>query len=309
MNPFRTLADLALELRKEVLHRYATDDPYTQEEAISVDSRLKTLAADCRVAARRMGCAGGEQAIDTLFQATVDLFNAPAQLRDPYSRANHLTATLPPISKLADDWEAELRRDRPTTETAGTPAGGGDGPSMSLRRVGKAWRLRYQGETADFSVGDNQFLGWLAKLLSKPNHPWTVAELLGDPDGKLKADASLGGEWAKDKKTLRAIYERIEDINAITEETGGTEALEQEKQQLLREVEGHSATERMEAGVGKVYNNITTQKRQFLKKLAKDMPQLTALLKACIIPSGGDYTLSYRPPAGTPGWHIENPPA
>jgi hypothetical protein len=126
MNPFRSLVDLALELRKEILYRYVTDNPPTQEEAAATGARLRALAADCRVAARRMGCGGGEKAIDTLLQTTVELFNAPAQLRDPFSRANCLAAAVPPVSKLVDDYEAELRRDRPTTVAAGGP---GQGPA------------------------------------------------------------------------------------------------------------------------------------------------------------------------------------
>jgi hypothetical protein len=256
-----------------------------------------------------MGCDGGEKAVDALVQAAVDLFNAPAQLRDPYSRANYLDAAIPPVSKLADDWEADLRQRRLTPETAGTQVGGDDGPGISLRRVGKVWHLRYQGERADFPVGGSKFLGWLAKLLSKPGHAWTVAELLGDPDGKLKSDASLGGEPISDKEGLQAIWERIQEIDAITEETGGSEKLENERGELLRRVETHSAKGRMKASVSKAYNNITTLKRQFLQKLRVEMPRLAAHLKACIIPSGNDYTISYRPPAGSSHWDIDNPTA
>jgi hypothetical protein len=127
MNPFRSLVDLVLELRKQVLHRYATDNPPTQEEAAATDARLREVAADCRVAARRMGCDGGERAVDALVQAAVDalvhaaveLFNAPAQWRDPYSRANHLDTAIPVVTNLADDWEAALRQGVITTGSAG----------------------------------------------------------------------------------------------------------------------------------------------------------------------------------------------
>jgi hypothetical protein len=49
----------------------------------------------------------------------VELFNAPAQWRDPYSRANHLDAAIPAVTKLADDWEAALRQGVITTGSAG----------------------------------------------------------------------------------------------------------------------------------------------------------------------------------------------
>ena len=54
MNPFRSFVDLALDLRKQVLYRYATGDSYTPEETTVLATRLKALVADCRVAARRM---------------------------------------------------------------------------------------------------------------------------------------------------------------------------------------------------------------------------------------------------------------
>jgi hypothetical protein len=179
----------------------------------------------------------------------------------------------------------------------------------SLRRVGEVWHLRYQGESADFPVRGNQFLGWLAKLLEKPDYAWTVAELRGDPEGKVKADARLGGEYEKDEEGLRKIYERIQDINDITERTGGSDRLEDEKGELLRQVETHSAKGRIESSVGNAYNNITTQKRQFLKKLKGQMPQLAAHLRSCITQFAEDFTISYRPPAGTPRWQVENPSA
>jgi hypothetical protein len=193
--------------------------------------------------------------------------------------------------------------------TAATPEGGGHRPDMSLRRVGEVWHLCYQGENADFPVKGNQFLGWLAKLLAKPGQAWTVAELRGDPEGKLKADALLGSEHAKDKDGLRKIYDRIQEINHITEQTGGSDRLEDEKEELLRQVEKFSAKRRIESSVGKAYHNITTQKRQFLTKLEKQMPQLAAHLRACITQFKEHYTVSYQPAAGTPRWHIENPSA
>jgi hypothetical protein len=177
----------------------------------------------------------------------------------------------------------------------------------SLRRVGKIWHLRYHGEKADFPVDGNKFLGWLAKLLRKPDYAWTVAELLGDPEAKLKADASLSRERVTDAEGLKTIWKEIQDIDAMIEETGSTEALEDKKAELLKHVEQHSARRRMGSAVAKDYNNIGTQKRQFLKKLKAHMPQLAAHLEASIIPSGKDFTIAYRPPNGSPPWHVDIP--
>jgi hypothetical protein len=190
-------------------------------------------------------------------------------------------------------------------------AGGPQEPKslMSLCRVGQVWHLRYHNEKADFPVDGNKFLGWLAKLLAKRAYAWTVAELLGDPEGKLKADASLRGERVTDADGLRKIRNRLEDIDAMIATTGGSEAPEAEKAQLLKQVEHWSKQRRINSPVARAYNNIGTQKRQFILKLKDNMPQLAAHLKAAIVLSGEDFTVAYRPLAGSPAWHIENPTA
>jgi hypothetical protein len=173
MNPFRAFVDLALELRKRILLRYATGNPYTQEEAAALAARLKALAADCRVAARRMGCAGGEGAVDTLLHAVVELFNAPARQREPYSRANNLAAAVPPVARLADDFDAESRS-RGTqeatapvigtlAEAAGASEGGGGGrpadplPGNQGKKVNARMLEKMQKDAAD---GSKECYGW-----------------------------------------------------------------------------------------------------------------------------------------------------
>jgi hypothetical protein len=216
------------------------------------------------------------------------------------------------VPKPVHDPDARL-----VTDLAANPAiVGADG--MFLRRVGKVWHLGYQGERGDFPVHGNKFLGQLAKLLAKPNYAWTVAELRGDPDDKLKADAWMGVERASDMEALRAIHKEIQNIDAIVAETGSTEVLENKKEKLLRQVKGHSAKKRLGSSVRKAYNNVAAQKSLFLKKLEgkvlkklegkADMPQLAAHLRACIKSSGSDFTISYRPPAGMARWVVENPP-
>jgi hypothetical protein len=180
---------------------------------------------------------------------------------------------------------------------------------MSLRRVGEVWHLRYLGEKANFAVKDCRFLGWLAKLLARPDHDWTMAELHGDPEGKLRADGLLGGMSAQTVEALHEIHKRITDIDHLQSQGLGTEALEKEKDELLEQVRGYQRDERSPSGIEDVYNNVTTQKRQFLTKLKKDMgmPRLAAHLRGSLLPSKEGYTIAYRPPAGTPRWHVENP--
>jgi hypothetical protein len=204
MNPFRSLADFALELRKQILHRYATGDPYTQEEAAAVAARLRALAADCRVAARGMGCGGGEEAVDALLQATEDLFNAPAQLSEPYSRANNLDATVHPVAKLADDYEAWLRAARQGTQghesseqAAGTPKLSRPAPGNAVEallsdeahQILEVARSRRSADDKmrEICAIDRRFLGY-------DSPQW--AELLGVSDAAIRKTAF----WVRDRQ-------------------------------------------------------------------------------------------------------------
>jgi hypothetical protein len=173
--------------------------------------------------------------------------------------------------------------------------------------VGEIWCLRYHDEINNFPVKGNQFIRWLAKLLEQRNCPLTVAELYGDPGGKLAADASLGGEDTQDRESLQATYKRMEDIQTIIADTGGSEELEAELEELVRQV--GKSSERMKTGIGRAYHNIATQKRMFLQKIQEQMPELRAHLRTYIHQEPSGYTFCYRPPDGTLRWQIEIPPA
>jgi hypothetical protein len=146
MNPFLRFIELSRDLRAQILFRYATWNRYTPEEAAAVDRRLKEVAADCRTAARRMGCPGGVPAVDALLDAVVQLFHATGEQWDPYSRANKLDAALPAVTQLSDDYAAELRFRQgagsllgPSTETTAGGSASGDGgrPDDQLPREGE----------------------------------------------------------------------------------------------------------------------------------------------------------------------------
>src|SRR5262249_12684962 len=77
-------------------------------------------------------------------------------------------------------------------------------------------------------------LRWLAKLLLAPNRLFTVAEMLGDPEGRLTGDALLGGELETDREGAREIGKRLVEIEATIAETGGGETPEAEKAGQLR---------------------------------------------------------------------------
>jgi CheY-like chemotaxis protein len=177
----------------------------------------------------------------------------------------------------------------------------GEPQGNSIRLRGDVWHLSYHGESGDYPRRGNQSLAWLYKLLAAPNKLFTVAELQGDPDSKLDADARIGAERRTDDAGIKSIQKRLEEIEEITEQTGGSETLENEKTQLLDQL--HEALGRIDSPLKKAHRNIAVQIRAFRDKLAKgSMPNLAAHLRAAL---KLDFPyIAYYPPAGAPAWQI-----
>jgi len=173
----------------------------------------------------------------------------------------------------------------------------------SIRLVTEVWHLCYGTETGEYPKKGHGCMEWLAKLLGAPNRSLSVAELRGDPEGRLAADALLVGELETDRDGVKAIKKRLKEIEDITEETGGSEALENEKARLLHQLEDAGDCKQITNRLRKTHHNMATQIRRLRdKKLVKNMPNLAAHLKATLkfdIPDFG-----YYPPHGTPSWKI-----
>jgi len=161
------------------------------------------------------------------------------------------------------------------------------------------WHVRYPGEAHNYLARGNQAIAWLAKLLATPNRLFTVADLRGDPEGKLAADAMLGAEPEQVRREIEGIKKQLDDIATITEDTGGSDATENEKANLLNRLKV-LRTNRLDAQLRKDHANIATQLRKLRGKLMDDMPQLAAHLKASLkleYPEVG-----YCPAAPSPSW-------
>lgn len=165
------------------------------------------------------------------------------------------------------------------------------------------WRLRYHNESGDFPRKGNQSLAWLHALLAAPNKLFTVADLQGDSDGKLAADALIGDEWEMDSAGVKKIKERLEEIEDIVEKTGGSESVENEKADLLHRLQQARRGKKMDSPLKAAHRNIAVQLRTLRDtKLAKGMPQLAAHLRAAL-KLNFPY-IGYYPSPGTPAWQI-----
>jgi hypothetical protein len=172
-----------------------------------------------------------------------------------------------------------------------------------VKREGEVWRLQYKGESASYPTRGNKCIAWLARLLAAPNRALTVADLQGDPDRKLAADARIGSERETDPQGVAAIKSRIEEIDDITSETGGSEGLEEEKAQLLVALERTPGAKSLASQLKRAHANMATQLRNLRRdKLTRDMPQFAAHLVASLkmdLPEFG-----YYPPHPAPTWHF-----
>jgi hypothetical protein len=147
----------------------------------------------------------------------------------------------------------------------------------SIQPVGKMWELRYGGERGQY--GD-KCIRWLCTILCHPNRSLTVAEVIGDPEGRLAGDAQLFGERTCDTEGIQNIKRHLEEIEDICTTTGGSPSLDEKKAELLRQLE--AANQQIKSPLRAAHHNIASQIRTFRRKLTKRMPELSAHLKAAL---------------------------
>jgi hypothetical protein len=175
-------------------------------------------------------------------------------------------------------------------------------PVNRIQREGGMWHLRYQDESGDYPVRGNQSISWLAKLLAAPNRRLAVADLRGDPECMLAADAMLGTEPEMDPEGMALIRRRLQEIADITAETGGSESFQEEESRLLERLKQSPGAGVLKSQLRRDHANIATQLRNLRRKLKSDMPNLAAHLKAYLKLEFPEF--GYYPAHPSPDWHI-----
>jgi hypothetical protein len=184
-----------------------------------------------------------------------------------------------------------------------TPSG--DGASErpagnSIRLVAEVWQISYGAERGHYASKDNRCIGWLARLLAAPGRAFTVADLRGDPECKIKADSLMGVEFQGDLTLLRNLDKELQDIDAIGEESNWPDHLVDKKNDLLRRVGEIKSGKRMNSTLRDEHHNIATQLRAFIRKLTNSMPALASHLKTALRMNLPHFR--YDPPADTVAW-------
>jgi hypothetical protein len=189
------------------------------------------------------------------------------------------------------------------------PAEAVQGPALVWE--GGMWTFTFDTVTRHYPVTGNKCILWLAKLLAKPNEMLSVPDLYGDEEGKLAGDAKLTGQNETDLESLRKIHDRLRDIESIAEDTGGpSEALAEEKANLLKRVRYWDRQGRFPSALIRAYNNIRGQLRTFVRDTLSPegmMPALADHLKVHL-----QYQrpfIGYCPRPGTPRWILKFPHA
>jgi hypothetical protein len=177
-----------------------------------------------------------------------------------------------------------------------------DEAEYSARLTAEIWHLRYCDETGDYPIKGNQAIGWLVKLLAAPNRQLTVANLRGDPEDKLAADALLGGQPKMGSPEIKDIKKQLAEIDSLAETTGSTESLEERRAALLSQLKGPTG-QVLASQIKSDHRNIATQPRTLMReKLKRDMPQLAAHLKASLKLDCPEF--GYYPPSPPPAWQF-----
>jgi hypothetical protein len=299
--------------------------PQLAESLFPTGGLLKTFTAATRPAPAAFGGRASENAhIAAESFASCVLFIVESELRWPDANAIERirrlrTELLREAGSVGDGEVSRLRAELDLERTQAVRAaldfgepppgadqegrgGGSEQVENSIRRQAKVWHLRYQGESGDYPSQGNKCLGWIAALVAKPNRSFPVAELVGDPEGKLAAGSRFAGEAETAPDGIRAMKARLDDVESYLE-LGGTEELAQEKAELLERIKRAEMGRVLSQGspVKRAHHNISSQIRNFVsKKLAKDMPRLAAHLKASLKLEFPD--IAYYPPATTPPW-------
>jgi CheY-like chemotaxis protein len=257
--------------------------------------------------------AGSVELLKDLVPAVDETVNGEAEIVDLISRTVKLALKLgktAPYLRWQLDWELRIQvsalvNHDPERVRQLLGEGAADPQAEnSICLQGDIWHLRFHGESGDYPRRGNQSLAWLHKLLAAPNKLFTVADLQGDPDMKLAADAEIGADYQTDDAGVNRIKDRLEEIAEITEKTGGSEFLEDEKAILLKQLRDAMRGKKMDSPLRAAHRNIAVQLRTLRdNKLAKgNMPRLAAHLRAALkleFPYIG-----YYPPPGTLSWQI-----
>lgn len=151
-----------------------------------------------------------------------------------------------------------------------------------LRLTGEVWELGYADERGKFPANGHKAIGWLARLLASPNRSLSVPDVLGDPDGKLAADAKLRDECLTDGDGIQAIKKRVREIDDLREITGGSDETDEEYADLLRQLDAADRDKKITSSLRKEHHRIEQRIRVFHKKLAGAMPKLFAHLTASL---------------------------
>ena len=170
----------------------------------------------------------------------------------------------------------------------------------SAVRTGDTWTIRYGTEKGDYA--DRKSIGWLVQLLARPNRSLTVAELRGDPEGKLAADAYLGKEAETNAEGILAIKKRLQEIEDTAAEVEWSEKSSDEYADLLRRVEAAKGGKQIVTSANKEHHNVASQLRILRRALKSNMPTLFAHLIASLQLDRPH--LGYYPPVGAPNWKI-----
>jgi hypothetical protein len=169
---------------------------------------------------------------------------------------------------------------------------------------GDEWRITFEGMSIALKSKGNLAVGWVVLLLSRPGKALFPWDFRGDPDGKLKADATQRAEPETDREGGKRIQNRLDDIDVIEEAVPLTQSLENERARLMLQLKKAVRKTKIPAAVSTDHHAISALIRIFLKgKLRENLPRLSEHLLASL--TFANPTIVYNPAPGTSSWNIQ----
>jgi hypothetical protein len=146
---------------------------------------------------------------------------------------------------------------------------------IRIRLVGDEWEISFGNQRHRYPRRGDKAIVRLCKILANPCRRLGVADVDGDPDGRLAGDGRSYGEVETDRQGANALYARIQKLQGEIEEYGADETREAEMTDLLRQLERANNGKKIRSPGEKAHHKIASGIRDFVnKKLLKDMPDL-----------------------------------
>jgi hypothetical protein len=194
----------------------------------------------------------------------------------------------------------------PITET--TPEDYTPEPSQSIRICGSNWEVYYRGERGSYPVKDYVALATVAKVVARPNHFFSILDLV-DGERRTLLERPESRDEVLDSQALTELRRKWEELqrdmadqdDPIVKSENQAEFAELTAQLKKTVGPGDRRRKLGRTATDRAWDTLTKNLRRLWPRLRNSgMPLLAAHMESTI--HIDQLNIAYHPPAGTPPW-------